>query len=198
MAYHLLCTYYDTGEVFDMSELAQDIEFTTSLNSQPGRFTFYLEKDPKGLLKINIGSVIQFFSDAKIVFYGKVFTIETDATDVVKVVSYDMMRYLKNEDSLIIDGTYEITLRGIFTKLMRNYGLKWSYPMQLFKQVTLLPLEEHNFQGQSLFDILDYCMVEEELRQGLDVATASKLGVVDNRLFRRFYLKCNGDTVELR
>ena len=199
MAYYLLCTYYDTGEVFDVSELAHDIEFTTSLNSQPGKFTFYLEKDPNSLLKINIGSIIQFFSDAKTIFYGKVFTIETDSTDVIKVTSYDMMRYLKNEDSKIIDGTEpNLNLRTFFMKLMKQYNINY-HVAPWYTQLTLLPLEEHNFQNQSLFDILDYCMVEEELRQGLDASTKSKLMTSkNNNLYRRFYLKCNGDVIELR
>ena len=186
MAYNLLCTYYDTGETFDMSELAHDIEFTTSLNSQPGKFTFYLERDPSEILKIGIGSIIQFFHDAKTIFYGKVFTIETDATDVCKVTAYDVMRYLKNEDSKIIDGTDStLTLRTFFMEIMRSYNLHYSIPLW-FKQIKLLPLNEHNFQSQSLFDILDYCMVEEELRQKVDVETSSKLfSQGDTPMYRR-------------
>lgn len=204
MAYNLLCTYYGDdqliGETFDITELAHDMEFTTSLESQPGKFTFYLEKDPHDILKINLGSVIQFFSDTKIIFYGKVFTIETDATDVCRVTAYDMMRYLKNEDSIIIDGSDStMTLRKMFIKIMRAYNLRHRVSSWQ-NQINLFPLEAHNFQTESLFDILDWCMISEELKHGLDDNLKGRLVKTkkDKNYFRRFYLKCNGATIELR
>ena len=202
MAYYLLITYKgDNGkdESFDVSSLAHNIEFTTSLESQPGKLSFHLEKDPNEILKINIGSEVRFFKDSKAIFFGKVFTIETDATDVYRVVAYDNLRYLKNKDSILIDGTdSSMTLTKMFTKIMNSCGFKYEIGGWT-KEVKLVPLEEHNFWNVSLFDILDYCMSEEEMRQGVSAPYQAKLATnTSNKLYRRFYLKSNCEKIELR
>ena len=57
-----------------------------------------VEKDPTGKYQVSIGSVVKFYSDKRLVFEGKVFTVETDRTDVYRITAYDALRYLKNSN----------------------------------------------------------------------------------------------------
>lgn len=203
MAYNLIITYTDSKakrRTLDVTTLSHNIEFTTSLESQAGRLTFNLEQDPNERLELTIGAYVEFFSDTQSIFFGKIFAIETDATDIYKVTAYDMLRYLKNEDSIIIDGSdREFTLAKLFRKLMGAYNLS-CYVSNWWRQVNMTTLEEHNFTNETLFDILDYCMRTEETRQGVPDPLASNLTSSTNpeKLYRRFYLKCNHDVIELR
>lgn len=196
MAYTLFTSYIDSNNnsfLFDVSRLAHDIEFTTSLESQAGRFTFQLEKDPSNEYKIAIGSQVQFFSDSKCLFFGKVFAIETDLTDAYRVTAYDKMRYLKNEDAIFVDSSY--TLATLFDKLMKEYDI--AHEVSGFtKFVDLSNLEEHNFWEESLFEILDYYMRLEETRINVPYVESSQFS--ETRLKRRFYLKCDVNKIQLR
>ena len=197
MAYTLFTSYEDENGkpyIFDVSQLAHDIRLTTSLESQARRLTFQLERDPYDKFKIAIGSQVQFFSSTRCLFFGKVFTIETDLSDVYMVVAYDKMRYLKNEDAVLVDSTYK--LDTLFNNIMEKYSLahevsNWT------KQVTLSNLEEHHFWNKSLFDILDYYMRLEEIRLNIPYDIASQISE-SNIIKRRFYLKCDVNRIQLR
>lgn len=206
MSYNMLITHIEDGtsKSFDVSEIVHNIEYTTSLESQAGRLTFMLEKDLSNSLVISIGSFVQFFSNKRCIFYGKIFTIETDSTDVYRVVAYDFLRYLKNSDSILVenengDNTRIRTLRELFDDIVSVYNIsgikgkmgKWA------DTVDLQPLDAHYFSNNTHFEILQYYMSIEGERLAKSAKTKSPY-LMSSDLVARLYLKCNLDTIELR
>lgn len=199
MAYTMLISYFENGKgrTFDVSQIVHNIEYTTSLDSQPGKLTFMLEKDTSNSLKVGLGSPVQFFSNGKAIFYGKVFAVETDLSDVYKVTAYDPLRYFKNCDSVLVDETYQ-NIGVLFDKILKAYNLQgrlggWA------DQVNLQPLEEHNFSNCTLFEILDYYMTIEDERMTKSLASNQVYGSSsDENALTRLYLRCNYNKIELR
>lgn len=199
MSYTMLISYFEgnKGKTYNVSDIVHDIEYTTSLDSQPGKLTFMLEKDNSDSLRVGVGSPVQFFSNGKAVFYGKVFNIETDISDVYKVVAYDMMRYLKNSDSILVDETFS-GIDQLMAKIMNAYNLKYRIA-DWVDEVNLQPLDSHYFSNDTLFDMLQYYMdiESERLTKSLKSGSVYKSKESDNLLVR-LYLKCNLNTIELR
>lgn len=194
MAYRMfIAKIEDTStDLFEVSEIVHNIEYTTSLESQPGKLSFMLEKDTSNVLDIRIGSPVQFTSDGKGIFYGNIFTIETDSTDVYRVVAYDKMRYLKNSDCILCDETH--TLETLFKKILDAYNLqgnlgKWK------NEVKLQPLVEHYFNNETLFDILEYYMMAEIDRLTKNATSTSVYK--DSDILVRPYLRCNYNKIEM-
>ena len=193
MRYTLLITHKDDSNnlsTFDVSELAHNIEFTTSLDSQPGKLTFTLERDPNQILEISMGSYVHFFSNGNAVFYGRVFSIQTDATEVYKVVAYDAMRYMKNTDAILIE---DKTLKEIFEEILNKHNLQTSLG-KWADTYNFLPLQSHNFWNESVFNIIQYYIDEETRNNELTYDEKGNVQTVG----RRFYMSCRLDKVELR
>ena len=124
-SYIMLIQNIDSGEIFDISGLASDIQYFTSIEGQPGKLSFVLEKDPNDILVLNIGSIVVFkIVENKVekgIFFGSVFTIGTDATEAYKVVAYDSMRYLQNQDVYLLK---QKTASQLFTDICVKTNIK--------------------------------------------------------------------------
>ena len=90
---------------WDISQLAYDIQYTTSLDGNPGKLTFSLKKDPTGGLFLECGYCVTFQiitnEITENVFTGYIFTMSTGRKDNYKITAYDSLRYLKNHDSFV-------------------------------------------------------------------------------------------------
>ena len=113
----------NNGTVFDISNLATDIQVTKSIDGNAGKLTVLLQKDPNNLLQISNGSIISFIADRVGIFYGYVFTIGTDATQTYKITAYDQLRYLKNEEVYV---TQSLTASQIFEKVCYDNNLRYN------------------------------------------------------------------------
>lgn len=113
----------NNGTVFDISNLATDIQVTKSIDGNAGKLTVLLQKDPNNLLQISNGSIISFIVDRVGIFYGYVFTIGTDATQTYKITAYDQLRYLKNEEVYV---TQSLTASQIFEKVCYDNNLRYN------------------------------------------------------------------------
>lgn len=158
----ITCTSIDTGKTYDISSLVGDIQYTTILGGQPGKLVFTLQKDPKGILNIQNGSIVQFIRDGEGVFYGYVFTMGTDATDVYKVTCFDQLRYLKNEETILTTGQ---TVSEVFEKLcvlhqIRNYKVvtptSFVCPSYLHDKKSLYQILEHQIMQANIHDKKQY------------------------------------------
>lgn len=199
MSYTMLVSYLENNKsrTFDVSQIVHNIEYTTSIDAQPGKLTFMLEKDNSNSLKIGMGSLVQFFSNGKSVFYGKVFTVETDISDVYRVVAYDMLRYFKNSDSLLVDESFD-NIGVLFDKIINAYELKGRLG-EWTNEVNLQPLEAHYFSNDTLFDILSYYMDLENSRMTKSLKSNRVYKTKDSEnLAVKLYLKCSYDVIELR
>ena len=59
-SYQLIIQNIESGEIFDVSELASQIRYFSDMEGQPGKLSFILEKDPNDILKISVGSIVLF------------------------------------------------------------------------------------------------------------------------------------------
>lgn len=110
------------GTVYNISELATQIEVTKNIEGNAGKLTVLLQKDPNNILQIANGSIVSFIVDGKGIFFGYIFTIGTDATETYKITAYDQMRYLKSEEVYV---TQDLTASQIFEKVCYDNELKY-------------------------------------------------------------------------
>lgn len=168
----IVCTSIDTGKTYNISSLVGDIQYTTTLGGQPGKLTFTLQKDPNGVLNIQNGSVIQFIRDGKGIFYGYVFTMGTDATDIYKITCYDQLRYLKNEETIMLSGQ---TVSQVFEKLCKLHQIK------NYKIVTptsfVCPSYLH--EKKSLYQILEHQMIQADIHDKKQYFIRDNFGVLE-------------------
>lgn len=112
----------NTGKVYDISNVAEQIKVTSSITGDAGKLTCILQKDPNNLLEIANGSLISFVVDGKGFFFGYVFKIGTDADANYEITAYDQMRYLKNNE---VYTTAYMSASDIFAKICNDYGLRY-------------------------------------------------------------------------
>lgn len=153
-------------ETFDVSSLVDSVQISTVFRGQPGKMTFTIQKDPNDILNIYNGSIVQFMRDDKGIFYGYVFSMGTDATETYKIVAYDQMRYLKNNETIYLS---DKTVSDNFATLCERHQLK-------YKIVTpssfIAPPKP--FQEKTLFSIL-----EDQIERA-DVAEKKQYFIRDN------------------
>ena len=154
-------------EGFDVSELAYNIDYSTSLKGYPGKLTFKLRKDPNDILKIALGDVVEFSYDDFNIFKGYVFTLSTNETEEYLIVAYDQMRYLQNHDYYFTDGTESAS--DIFTKICTNAGFKdYNFTskkmIDSFKVVDKsgIRVRPHTFQDKTYFEIIEWAIEETQ------------------------------------
>ncbi len=157
---HIYNSHSESNEGYDVSELAHNIEHTTSLMGQPGKLTFVLEKDsdPNSEFQISVGDLIKFWhTDSETetetpIFMGNIFTIGTDITDAYRVVAYDQMRYLQNHDNLLIS---DMTLEDVFNKICTACEFPNKITCDLDNSIKI---KKKFFEDASYFDILQYAI----------------------------------------
>lgn len=153
----LLIKYRNYADGWDVTSLAFDIEYSTSLLAQPGKLTFKLLKDPdpKSTLKLENGMVVNFVHGNKPIFKGYIFTLDCDKKDFYTVTAYDSMRYLQNHDYKSI-GEGEKTLRDVFSEICES--LKIEYRIKGDAATNNKKLHKHNWIDKSAFEILSDCI----------------------------------------
>lgn len=112
----------NTGTVYDISDLASDIQIAKNIEGNAGKLTALLQKDPNNILQIANGSIVSFIADGVGIFFGYIFTIGTDAKETYKITAYDQLRYLKNEEVYV---TKNLTASQIFEKICYDNQLRY-------------------------------------------------------------------------
>lgn len=109
------------SKLYDVSQLVDKIQWDTYLEDQPGKCTLSVKKT--GALAFWEGASISVVIDSVNVFKGYVFTKKrTKNTDIIEVVCYDQLRYLKNKDSYVFKN---LTSSQIFSKICDDFVLKY-------------------------------------------------------------------------
>lgn len=89
------------GVTFDISNSITSIQYDTELNgSQAGTLKFTMVKQDQW--KPHEGDIVQFYYNSQQVFRGKIFKANVKAKEGWQVTCYDLLRYLKNEDTLVL------------------------------------------------------------------------------------------------
>lgn len=156
-SYIMLIQNRDSGEIYDVSGLASDIQYFSSIEGQPGKLSFVLEKDPNNILVLGIGSIVVFkVVENKVekgIFFGNVFTIGTDATEAYRVVAYDSMRYLQNQDVYIMKNK---TASQLFSDICTKTNIN--------RYSVVIPsgyiLEDKFFNKETYYNMIDWACNE--------------------------------------
>lgn len=110
------------GTIFDITDVAEEIQVSHDIDGTAGKLTCTLQKDLNNKLRIANGSIISFIVNNYGFFYGYIFEISTDENQNYQITAYDQMRYLKNSDIYTTSG---LTSSQIFEKICQDYGLKY-------------------------------------------------------------------------
>lgn len=97
----------------------EGVTVETERKGFPGKLTLSVVQDEH--LKVEEGNPIKLLIDGVPVFYGYVFTIDRDKSNVVKLTAYDQMRYLKNKDTYIWENT---TASRIIQAISADFGIR--------------------------------------------------------------------------
>lgn len=88
------------GTVY-MPPVKEEVKITTERQISPGSMEFSFVDTG---ISIANGNPVRFRDvDGKGVFYGFIFRIKRDRSNIVTVTAYDQMRYLKNKDTLVYE-----------------------------------------------------------------------------------------------
>lgn len=155
----------NTGKVYNIADISEEIQVTQQLDGEAGKLTCLLQKDPNNLLEIANGSIISFIVDGKGFFFGYVFTIGTDSEENYKITCYDQLRYLKNSD---IMATSNMTASDIFVKVCQNYGLRYKVKVPtyykpkayLHNNKTLYTIIKRGMDLASVYDKARYYIID--------------------------------------
>lgn len=122
----------------------EGIEWSTERIGAPGQLTFKVLEDKE--LKISEGNAVRFRYKGKKVFYGFIFSRQTDGSGEVSVTAYDQLRYLKNKETYVYDGK---TLTDVVKWIAKDFGLRKGS-----LEDTKYKIPHRVEDNQTLFDII--------------------------------------------
>ena len=79
--------------------VVENVVWTTERCGSPSKLEFKVIKDD--VLNFTEGNQVTFYWDSAPIFHGYVFTKKRDKEDIISVVAYDQLRYLKNKDTYV-------------------------------------------------------------------------------------------------
>jgi hypothetical protein len=104
-------------KVYEISELVKSAEWKDYLNDGCSKFTFsYLANG----LNIDNGSIVRFRYNGANIFYGVVFKHEHVKNKVVTITAYDLLRYCKAKDTVVMKGD---TVTTLARKMCNYFGI---------------------------------------------------------------------------
>lgn len=136
----------EKNESFYITSLVHKLSFSTSIENTPGKVQLTIKADKN--VKYHNGGRIRIMDDAKGLFQGYIFDLKVDEQDEIKIVCYDQLRYLKNNDVYISKGD---TLSTLFATLCGRFQLTY---LVSDNPKTELPITIHD--NKSLYDIISW------------------------------------------
>lgn len=106
------------GSLYDISDLVVSMEWTTTLEEQPGKLTFTYIDDKKTFFAE--GSKIAATVGNVGLFSGFIFKRERDESSAISITAYDQLRYLQNKD---IVNMPIMTCSEVFAKICKEQEL---------------------------------------------------------------------------
>jgi len=112
------------GDVWDVSEIAKDLTWTTTRIGRPASVDFTLVNS--GIYQdrsftVQNGDIIRVRMDDVNVFYGYVFSIKSNQDGEISVKAYDQVRYLLNKDTYVLKN---VTTGDIINQIAADFNLK--------------------------------------------------------------------------
>lgn len=147
MNIELIVENKDKQQIYDLSNVAQDIEWTVEMEGNPGKLSFsYIDKASDN--HVIEGSTVSLKVKSQKVFWGYVFKISKNEDREVSVTCYDQLRYLKNKDTYIFESA---TATDVFRKICNDHSIKYS----LINSSSYL-LEARIYDNKTLAEMIQY------------------------------------------
>lgn len=141
------------GTIYDIAEIAQQVQVSQTIDGDAGKLTCILQKDPNNKLQIANGSIISFIVNGIGFFFGYIFKIGTDADQNYQITCYDQLRYLKNSDVYVNSNQ---TASEIFADICNKFQLRYEVKVPSYYKP-----EPYVHDGKTLYTII---------KRGLDLA----------------------------
>jgi hypothetical protein len=143
------CQNTKTGTIYDITTLVESLTHETYISDQPGKCSFTVINDPSGIFEIVNGSIIDITDAGKGIFHGYVFSMETSEDRKNKIIAYDQIRYLQNDEVYV---TSEMTASQIFEKVCAD-----SLPTSIYKVITpSVYIPETHVHKSKLYEVIKY------------------------------------------
>lgn len=107
------------NEVLYIPPIKEGITWNTERKGSPGQLNFSVIND--GVCNFTEGNPVRLKVDKKDVFYGFIFSKKRDKDEVIDVVAYDQLRYLKNKDTYVYENK---TVGELIEMIASDFGLK--------------------------------------------------------------------------
>ncbi|MCK9453282.1 MAG: hypothetical protein M0Q90_16415 [Bacteroidales bacterium] len=123
MTSELLILYYepsesgDFDEAIDITDIVEELQISSSLDSQPGQASLTIVGDQNEYV---MGACIQVLDGDRGVFMGYVFTVSMSNEAKVRLTALDQCRYLKNQDTFVLE---PMTVDALFKKICSEWKL---------------------------------------------------------------------------
>jgi hypothetical protein len=137
--------YHDPREqrVFDISEIVEQLSWSTSLGAKPGELRLLVVGD---LIEFAMGAMVEVLDGEQGIFQGFVFGARLSQEQHVELTAFDQTRYLKNQDTLVLGA---MPIHQVFRSICGQYGLKMGTVDE--SAYTCAPAIH---EGRSLWDVL--------------------------------------------
>ena len=104
------------GTTVYLPPVKEEVKVTTERQISPGAMEFSFVNTG---ISIAEGNPVRFKDGETGVFYGFVFKIKRDRSNIVTITAYDQLRYLKNKDTMVYD---DKTAGEVVTDIGNKYG----------------------------------------------------------------------------
>lgn len=122
MTIEVLVQDSESGRTYDVSDNVTSVKWETYISSQPGKLSVEMIDDVN--FNVSEGSAVRFSADGEAMFFGYVFTISPkDKGKKVELTCYDLMRYLKFKDTVIVRNE---TASDVFARICQVKGIPYS------------------------------------------------------------------------
>ena len=104
------------GSTVYLPPVQEEVKVTTERQISPGSIEFSFVDTG---ISIAEGNPVRFKDGEMCVFYGFIFKIKRDRSNIVKVTAYDQIRYLKNKDTMVYENK---TAAEVVMQIANNFG----------------------------------------------------------------------------
>lgn len=112
------------GRVWDVSEIAKDLTWTTTRVGRPASVDFTLIGSgiyQDRAFTVQNGDIVRVRKDGSNVFYGYAFNIKQNRGAEISVKAYDQVRYLLNKDTYVFKN---VTTGDVIRRIAGDFNLK--------------------------------------------------------------------------
>lgn len=164
-------TRQDATKAWDISDLVTEISWATDLDFSAGTLEFSA-LDYGGDFKAHIGDFIDFQWNGQPVYKGRTFKVALDSKEKFNVLTYDNLRYLKNEDVLVFPIS---SCQERFETVMQRLA---DYPYKSVGSDTY-KLPEKVYDGNTYFDMLGESFKQNRAATGVQYFVRDNYGTVE-------------------